>query len=414
MIIAISITSFLIHALITAFLFGRLLEVRLGHLGVTVLLTAGMTLMFLAGIRLFDFDSELCFILLKLLCIPAAAFTLHKGSIGRKTVFTLIGAVICLCAEAGGCLAGDVLFRENADISVFAARVMAPDFYLAFSLIEMLIIDRADILREKLRNLSLLVIGFDIIHLVFLVLYFFTEKVDYAELNCLVQSGFQMLLFSIFFVQYQTVLRMRRLTEKEKEYETVKKEIENNRRYYALADLQYKDISKLRHDIQNHFSAVRELLKKREENEDEAKLIMKSISKRLDALGTLEYCSNRKLNSLLTVKLNDRSFKDVGVSIDLNDIEKSPLADNDLCGIISEMMDSAAESCIQCKEGACEFRLFCGCDDGGFVIRAESSFTQADELPSYHVTRLICETERGTLTVLTADGRLTATVKLII
>ena len=406
--IATGVITCLIHSMIISFMLGRLLIPRKGFLISSPALTAGMTAFFTVLMLSADISSGIGTALAKLLCIPAAAWLLHRGSSAERLKLSLLGITLTAASEAAAYALSEALSSGSQGLSDPAARVFSSDVMLMLTLAAVLIADREKIAREKLKTLLFLVLGFDLIHLLFLVFNYLTDESRKPDVNGLIQASFQTLLFSIFFVHYFTVLRMRRLSEKEKELESIRREIEYNRRYYALADLQYKDISRLRHDIQNHFLALKELLGEQEEGQAEARNIIISISNRLDALGTLDFCTNRRVNALLTVKLNDKSLSGISVNISLKDTDRCTIDDNDLCGIISELFDCAAESCRRLGQNTgAEMELISKLENEHFVLRMSCSFPNKEPIPDFEVSRLISQSCKGSFDARLAEGRLT-------
>ena len=406
--IAIGIISFFIHSMMISFMLGRLLRPRRGFLITSAVQAAGMSIIFPVLIVLTSMSAGLGTVLLKLLCIPASVWLLHIGSAAEKLRLCILGVLLCSASEAVAFAVSGILTGSPQALSEPAARVFSSGIMLVLVLGAVLVLDCDSIAKEKLGKLLFIILVSDLIHLLFVVFYYITQDKNAPELNGLIQAVFQAILISIFFTQYFTVLRMRRLSEKEKELESIQREIEFSRRYYSLADLQYKDISMLRHDIQNHFSAVRKLIGTQEDAESEARNIIESISNRLETFGTLRFCDRPGVNALLTVKLNDKSLNDVKITIRLKDTERCSLTDNDLCGVISELFDSAAEICRrQDKDSGAGLEIFSSFENGNFVLGMSCSFPDKEPVPSFEVSRLICQSSDGRFNVTTADDKLT-------
>lgn len=133
---------------------------------------------------------------------------------------------------------------------------------------------------ERIR-LLLMMLLFSALHLAFLIIFFITCGTADSEVNCLMQLCFQLLLFALITVQYFNSMRIAELERREAEVRRFSEEMEDSRRYFMLADSKFSEISRIRHDIQNHLSTAR-LLMEGSDSISSAESIIDAIEQRLD------------------------------------------------------------------------------------------------------------------------------------
>lgn len=254
-----------------------------------------------------------------------------------------------------------------------AGQAILSDVLLLFIIIVAFVVNyRKFKLEKSLAELSYM-LCFISLHFVFVIAYYYINRNNISEANNMVQLAFQTLLFIMIFIQYYNSLNTSRLRETEREYKAIQNRMENDYNYYMLADSKFTEISELRHDIQNQFRTIRVLLNT-PDGREEAENIIDDIQQRLLSVKAVNYCKNRTINAVLTVKLNEEKTNRIQTQIVLNDCSGLPFDDYDLCSLISNLFDNAIESCMKFEDVSKTFiEIKSGIQGGFFIIKFTNS-----------------------------------------
>lgn len=264
--------------------------------------------------------------------------------------------------------------QEMIDHQLLAVgQTMISDVLLLFIIIMAFVINyRKFKLEKSLAELSYM-LCFISLHFIFIVAYYCINRNNISEANNMIQLAFQALLFIMIFIQYYNSLNTSRLREAEREYKAMQSRMENDYNYYMLADSKFTEISELRHDIQNQFQTVRVLLNT-PDGREEAENIIDDIQQRLLSVKAVNYCDNRTINAVLTVKLNEEKINKIQTQVILNDCSDLPFDDYDLCSLVSNLFDNAIESCMKFEDISKTFiEIKSGVHGGFFILRFTNS-----------------------------------------
>lgn len=120
------------------------------------------------------------------------------------------------------------------------------------------------------------------------------------------------------------------------------------REYYGEVSRKYEETRKIRHDINNHLSALGILIN--EGRTEEAKAYLGEISSEL-ALQRPPAASGRAvLDALLFGKARTAESKNIRLEISFDKIFPESISDYDLCGIFGNILDNAIEACEKCDK----------------------------------------------------------------
>lgn len=260
-------------------------------------------------------------------------------------------------------------------------------------------------------------------HLIFLDIYLRVIDHSLTDVAVLLQLAYQVMFGTLLILQYYGALKRRGLLEEAAEVKALRQQIESNEQYYRLAESKFAEVSKLRHDLQTQLRTVSVMMQD-SEGEKAADRIMKTLCERLEMTKTPVLCENPTLNAVLNVKLGDTRYKQLVPEIVLNDCGHLPYDDYDLCSLVSNLFDNAAESCLRepCPEQT-ELTLKAGLRSGCFVIRCVNT---CSVVPSVGTTtkkgtehgygsaiiRSICEKYDGDYSIKYRNGQAVATVIL--
>ncbi len=252
-------------------------------------------------------------------------------------------------------------------------QTLIADLLLLFIIIMAFVINYRKFKLEKSLAELFYMLCFISLHLIFIIVYYCINRNNISEANNMVQLAFQALLFIMIFIQYYNSLNTSRLREAEREYKAIQSRMENDYNYYMLADSKFTEISELRHDIQNQFQTIRVLLNT-PDGREEAENIIDDIQQRLLSVKAVNYCDNRTINAVLTVKLNEEKINKIQTQVILNDCSDLPFDDYDLCSLVSNLFDNAIESCMKFEDISKTFiEIKSGVHGGFFILKFTNS-----------------------------------------
>lgn len=128
--------------------------------------------------------------------------------------------------------------------------------------------------------------------------------------------------------------------------------------YYKTAEINDREIRKLRHDIKNHLSILSRLIESQEYNEAEAYLsqINKTSSAMLSQAKKLPSVGNPIINALLEQKICE--YPCVNIEYEGAAGENMKIEDFDLCTIVGNLLDNALEYSTKHKLDKVSFRIY--------------------------------------------------------
>ena len=300
---------------------------------------------------------QIVLVMLKFLTL-AIPFVLYEDSAKKRINMILLFYIVAISLEPVAvtctCFIFERPFSEfysqtNTEPMVNSGRILIIDFFLLAMIFIVMAYQKKK--KQTLSNKQeLLTMGiFILTHFAFLMTYYRIHRNNITETDNLIQIGFQALLFIMIFIQYFNVQRTRKLMEAEQELKILQSRMEHDYHYYMLADRKFNEISELRHDIQNQFQTIRVLLTQLD-GQEQAEHMLDHIQEQLNSVRTVNYCANRTINAVLTVKLSEQRLHNIRTEIVLQDCENLPFNDYDLCSLVTNLFDNAVTACLQCSE----------------------------------------------------------------
>lgn len=113
--------------------------------------------------------------------------------------------------------------------------------------------------------------------------------------------------------------------------------------HYASLQAQMQHTRKLRHDIANHLQTVQTLIA--QEHYRDASGYFKIIGDEFGKAQSVDYCANLVVNALLFNKVEYAHTKGIKMDIQLLLAADTPIADIDLIGLFSNLLDNAIDLC---------------------------------------------------------------------
>lgn len=117
-----------------------------------------------------------------------------------------------------------------------------------------------------------------------------------------------------------------------------------NRKYYETMEQQHFEIRRLRHDMANHLQAISVL------PEEERKKYIQELLDNNAVAKSLNYCGDSTVNAVLSVKEHFLRQQHIIWEVKLDIPEELPFEKVDICAIIANGIDNAAEACVKLPE----------------------------------------------------------------
>lgn len=183
-----------------------------------------------------------------------------------------------------------------------------------------------------------------IVHYGFLIVHY-GKMAEIDAFDLFMEYIFQSIIVLLLYLQYFAVCRNIDLLEENYLFSMKQFEQENEQRYYELAQSKFDEISKIRHDLNNHLGIAKQLIL--EDQKNEAQEIMEDICKTLNEIKLVQYCSNPLINTILTTKANEPAYKTIDMQFVMKDCDRIPCDAAELCSLFSNLFDNAAKAALE-------------------------------------------------------------------
>lgn len=210
-----------------------------------------------------------------------------------------------------------------------------------------------DFFRKNKRNLAAM-IGFPIMHLIFMYLYFRDIEILLDYKTVFIHLMYQTMVIILIIAQYYALRKSHALLKAEENLRHLQVEIQHNYDYCMLAEEKFNDISKLRHDINNQIQDIKRLIAV-ERNGTEASRIIDELQQKLMKMRSAKYCANPVINAVLAPKAYAAEENGIASDITLHDSDELPFDNYDICSLFANLYDNAAEACMKLEGSESRF-----------------------------------------------------------
>nr|WP_305182215.1 GHKL domain-containing protein [uncultured Schaedlerella sp.] len=177
----------------------------------------------------------------------------------------------------------------------------------------------------------------------------FLEEINQIYINSFyVTVALGVILCIVFYVYDSSASRRKR----EQLINTTNKLMEQN--YQKLYNEQ-KKLEYVTHDFKNHINLLIKYLK--EEKYDEAIEYGNKLSSPLEVISQRSWSGNKTVDTILNTKLLEAEQKSIEVHMEVDHMVNFPLADYDLCVVLSNLFDNAIEACEYTKKEKKEINI---------------------------------------------------------
>lgn len=231
------------------------------------------------------------------------------------------------------------------------------------------------ILKKKVRSLPIkywiliLVTPITSVFILELILRYVTIGSDIGIVSCgltiLGISYINIALFD-FFEIYDNKIRLNYL-------EQLKQQEQEN---YKMLSLTHKNMKEFKHDIQNHFLVLNELLK--QENYTEAVTYLSKLNTFVKSANVLCYTGNNAIDSLVNLKAALAKTLGIEFICKTNVVTEIKSDEMELCRIIGNSLDNAIEGCERFKSDCKHIVFSLNEKDDNIIILVSNSSDNVD------------------------------------
>lgn len=225
----------------------------------------------------------------------------------------------------------------------------------------------------------------------------------------------------LIYYLYHVLVRAHRTAM---EMETMQAKLEQDLEFYKRSDTLIREYRSLRHELKNHFSVMETLL--REQRYDQLQQYFEDYTGSIAPSLEEFRCANPLVSSILSHQMNTARAAGVRLDVIAAVPETLGIADNDLCSLLSNMLDNSVEGCL--RAGQSEVRASLHTDKNCLfitvtnpatedVLSANPNLLSTKNNPAAHgfgipIIRRIAEKYDGIVTFHAEDGWFTADAML--
>lgn len=192
----------------------------------------------------------------------------------------------------------------------------------------------------------------------------------YEEGGTLMADGVLFLLVILFFIGLLLalpVLERQQLLEQERVL------AQHSRKYYEAMEQQQFEIRRLRHDLSNHLQAVLSLQGEERDRYIEGLLEHQAFNR------VLSYCGDATVNVVVSAKESLMRQKNIRFYVKADIPEELPFEKADICALLANALDNAAEACEKLAEDKREVQLEARAGKGIFAVSVRNPCMQREE-----------------------------------
>lgn len=255
-----------------------------------------------------------------------------------------------------------VLYGEKIEVisTFFTARII---LFIAINMLLPKIKGRFSDLRQTRR--ALVIVDMVSYMGVLLLQQLFTRNIQHLYVNGFYVTLAMGSILCIAFYTYDSMISRR---ERERIIDTANKLVEDN--YQRLYNEQ-KRLEHTAHDFKNHIFLLTKYLE--DGKYDEAIEYGKKLTNPLEVLVQRSWSGNKILDTILNTKLLEAERKNIQVHMEIDNMLELPLADYDLCVIVSNLFDNAIEACEYVKRDEKDIFISMKSTDVLYVIKIVNS-----------------------------------------
>lgn len=337
-----------------------------------VLLTGACTAIFNAMNLLFLYYNNFVWLLTDLFLMLLFRFMKSKHYVMRGGTAVLVKHLTIYMDYATGFLfVGSKIADYTMETVLYVKRL---EITIAFLAERILLFIAATVFADKikerfsdLRQTRRVLLIVDIVSYMGVILFqqLFLREIHQVYVNSFyVTLALGSILCITFFIYDSAVGRR----ERERLIDITNQMLEEN--YQKLYDEQRR-LEHTAHDFKNHINLLIKYLE--EERYIQAMDYGRKLASPLEIISQRSWSGNKIMDTILNTKLAEAGQKKIQVHMEIDNMEKLPLTDYDLCIVLSNLFDNAIEACEYVEEGKKEISICIKSVGALFIIKFVNS-----------------------------------------
>ena len=155
----------------------------------------------------------------------------------------------------------------------------------------------------------------------------------------------------------------------------------------------YKQVRGWRHDYRNHIQNMK--IQLAQGNYAELDSYLDSLADDLTTVDTVIKTGNVMADAILNSKLSVAEKLNVRINVKANIPNNIPLSDVELCAVLGNLLDNAAEACAKLPESARFMRIYIGCLKNQLYMSVQNSAGDVKKIAGRYLSTKQSEGEHG-------------------
>lgn len=155
----------------------------------------------------------------------------------------------------------------------------------------------------------------------------------------------------------------------------------------------YKQVRGWRHDYRNHIQNMK--IQLAQGNYAELDSYLDSLADDLTTVDTVIKTGNVMADAILNSKLSVAEKLNIRINVKANIPNNIPLSDVELCAVLGNLLDNAAEACAKLPESDRFMRIYIGCLKNQLYMSVQNSAGDVKKIAGHYLSTKQSEGEHG-------------------
>lgn len=155
----------------------------------------------------------------------------------------------------------------------------------------------------------------------------------------------------------------------------------------------YKQVRGWRHDYRNHIQNMK--IQLAQGNYAELDSYLDSLADDLTTVDTVIKTGNVMADAILNSKLSVAEKLNIRINVKANIPNNIPLSDVELCAVLGNLLDNAAEACAKLPESDRFMRIYIGCLKNQLYMSVQNSAGDVKKIAGYYLSTKQSDGEHG-------------------
>lgn len=155
----------------------------------------------------------------------------------------------------------------------------------------------------------------------------------------------------------------------------------------------YKQVRGWRHDYRNHIQNMK--IQLAQGNYAELEGYLDSLADDLTTVDTVIKTGNVMADAILNSKLSVAEKLNIKINVKANIPNNIPLSDVELCAVLGNLLDNAAEACAKLPESDRFMRIYIGCLKNQLYMSVQNSAGDVKKIAGHYLSTKQSEGEHG-------------------